>query len=155
MLCMPRNWLWLHEAARYVRSTLLHYTYNVIMYGLGSTQCSMSMQRTVIWNEHSCGYGPAACHLESSTQTRKTEQVTFLVVKSFTFMIDGDDEWSMSRVYDATLNLMFSHDPFVPIVINNAGSDPSQSSSFWGRSQSSYVCRYRCGAPLSGALHRL
>ena len=51
----------------------------------------------VIWIEHSCCHGQAACDLESSTQMRKTEQVTFLVPKSSVPMIDGDGEWSMSR----------------------------------------------------------
>jgi hypothetical protein len=59
----------------------------------------------VMWVEHSCSYGQAACDLESSTQTRKTEQVTFLVLKSSVSMIDGDGEWSMSRGCDATLKL--------------------------------------------------
>jgi hypothetical protein len=57
----------------------------------------------VIWVEYSCSYGLAACDLESSTQTRKTEQVTFLVPKSSVPIIDGDGEWSMSRGCDATL----------------------------------------------------
>ena len=51
----------------------------------------------VIWVEHSCSHGQAACDLESSTQMRETEQVTFLVPKSSVPMIDGDGEWSMSR----------------------------------------------------------
>jgi hypothetical protein len=34
----------------------------------------------VIWVEHSCSHGQAACDLESSTQMRKTEQVTFSLV---------------------------------------------------------------------------
>jgi hypothetical protein len=46
----------------------------------------------VIWVEHSCSHGQAACDLESSTQMRKTEQVTFLVTKSSVSMIDGDGE---------------------------------------------------------------
>ena len=51
----------------------------------------------VIWVEHSGSHGQAACDLESSTQMRETEQVTFLVSKSSVSMIDGDGEWSMSR----------------------------------------------------------
>jgi hypothetical protein len=59
----------------------------------------------VIWVEHSCSHGQAACDLESSIQTQKTEQVTFLVTKPSVSMIDGDGEWSMSRGCDATLKL--------------------------------------------------
>jgi hypothetical protein len=59
----------------------------------------------LIWVEHSCSYGPAACDLESSTQTGNTGQVTFLVKKLSVSMIDGDGEWSMSRGCDATSEL--------------------------------------------------
>jgi len=46
----------------------------------------------VIWVEPSCYHGQAACDLESSTQMRKIEQMTFLVPNSSISMIDGDGE---------------------------------------------------------------